>query len=293
MNEPRVYKNSPAALIVIIAFSVILMAGLAFGVGFESTELVVPLVLFGLFFLVVMFMSISSKVILSEDEISTQSLFGTKSMRWTEIGRVSGRGYGIKLHNVDEDVTVVPSPRLPGYEEIIEFIGRKRPDLFSPLEYGEMKRGLGSFVGLLILGILFFGIMTLFIFEMDFSFDTLIPFMFFAAFILFFMGVFLFSPQSLTLDGRTLVVKYLLNKKELSVDEIAGVQFGYTQTRNGKQYYIAIHLTNRKNIRVSGLRIGLPVGYLVLKNWYQAQSVHMRQTPFNETASNWSDNSRN
>jgi hypothetical protein len=68
-------------------------------------------------------------------------LLGSKTLRWTEIARVSGRGYGIKLHNFDEDVTVAPMYRLPGYEEVIEWIGRKRPDLFGAQEFSEMKRG--------------------------------------------------------------------------------------------------------------------------------------------------------
>ncbi|MBV5350438.1 hypothetical protein JZU71_04760, partial [bacterium] len=92
---------------------------------------------------------------------------GGKSLRWSEISRVSGRGYGIKLHNFDGDVAVAPSPQLHGYEEVVEWIGIKRPDLFNPLEYSEMKRGVSTLaliialvvflvVGLLVAGTLYF-----------------------------------------------------------------------------------------------------------------------------------------
>ena len=218
------------------------------------------------------FVSRLSKVVLSEDEITTQGLFGAKTLRWTEISRVSGRGNGIKLHNFDEDVTVAPDQQLPRYEEIIETIGKKRPDLFSPLDHSEMKRGLGSYSGVLISALFLVGVAAAFFFGGDLSSDAPVAFIVIAGIILIFLWMFLASPQSLTLDGRTLQLKYLLNEKTLSAEEIASVQFVYTRTRNGKQYYIALNLAGGGTIRISGLGVSLPVTYLVLKNWHRANA---------------------
>jgi hypothetical protein len=298
MNQPRVYKNSPATLIVIVVLFLVLIGGIVFGVGFDSAVFVFPVALFALIVFGSVFIALSSKVTISEEEITAQNILGAKTLRWTEISRVSGKGYSIKLHNYDEDVTVVPNPGLRGYEEIIEFIGRKRPDLFSPQNYGEMKRGLGPFVLMMFVTLLFVGVALALFFTIidspEISFASLMPLLIFVIVVLFF-GAMMFSiPRSLTLEGHLLILKYLLSEKTLRADEISFIQLAYTQTRNGKQYYISLQLPNRKSIRLSGLSISLPVAYLVLKNWHknhtQGQSA---RSSYNDIAPNWSDKSQN
>ncbi|HNO31083.1 MAG TPA: PH domain-containing protein, partial [Anaerolineales bacterium] len=127
MNEPRVYKNSTTVLILILVFFVALLAAIFFGLESESWTTLIPVALLGVFILLSVFFIASSKVTLSEDGIIIRNLLGEKSLRWNEVNRVSGSGSRIKLHNFDEDVTLTPNPQLPGYEEIVEWIGRKRP----------------------------------------------------------------------------------------------------------------------------------------------------------------------
>lgn len=267
MNEPRVYKNSPATLILIAVFFIILIVSIT--VGAVINPIVMVLVGgFGVVVFLIVFFTVSSKAVLSEDEITSQNILGGKTLRWTEITRTSGKGSGIKLHN--EDTTVSINPQLPGYEEIIEIIGQKRADLFSDQEFSVFRRGLGSYLGFLSIMLLFVGIGVFYFVEANFSSDSFITMGFIALFLLFFLWMFLASPQSLSLDNNNLQVKYLLGEKNLLANEIAGVFFTYTRSRRGgKRYFVAITAKNGKQIRVSGLNISLPVAYLVLKNWHR------------------------
>ncbi|MEN9564028.1 MAG: hypothetical protein RIR73_2272 [Chloroflexota bacterium] len=295
MNEPRVYKNSPAIVVVIVVMFLVLIGGIVFSTGFEDVMFILPIVAFGLFIFGLIFVANSAKVTLTEDEITAQNIFGSRTLRWTEINRVSGRGYEIKLHNYDGDVTVHPSSGLPGYEQIIDFIGAKRPDLFSPQEFGEMRRGFFPFVMMAVVILLILGGMVAVFFAIinspsDVSLPTLMPLAIFF-FIAVMIGGMAFSiPRLVSLEGNTLNLKYLFSEKSIHADEIKFIQLGYTQSRNGKHYYVALHQTSGKQIRLSGLGVSMPIAYLVLKNWHHKNgfgpSTNQQQ---NNIASNWSD----
>ncbi len=272
MNEPRIYKHSPFGFIVIILLFGGMLAFFFVSLGQDEPIFFIPILL--LFELVgfVSLLQVFVRTIISDDEITSRTILGTKTLRWSEISRVSGRGYGIKLHNLDEDVTIAPSPQLSGYEEIVEWIGTKRPDLFNPQEYSEMKRGWGFVFGLLLLGLVGLGIVGVFVMQSFSSPDTaalFAPLLVLGVMLLVFFWMILSIPQSLTLEGNALTLKYLFSTKTLRADEIASVFFGYTRTRNGKQYYISLQLANRRQVRVSGLGLSMPVAYHVLKNWHR------------------------
>lgn len=294
MNEPRVYKNSPAIVFVIVVMFLVLIGGIVFSTGLEDATFILPVAAFGLFIFGLIFVANSAKVILSDDEITAQNIFGSRTLRWTEIDRVSGRGYEIKLHDHDGDVTVHPSSGLPGYEQIIDFIGAKRPDLFSPQEFGEMRRGflpfvMMAFVILLILGgmvTVFFAIMNS---SSDISLPSLMPLAIFFFIAIMIGGMALSIPRMVSLEGNTLNLKYLFSEKSLRADEIKFIQLGYTQSRNGKHYYVALHQTSGKQIRLSGLGISMPIAYLVLKNWHQGSLYGQSANQQNNIAPNWSD----
>lgn len=267
MNEPRVYKNSPATLILIAVFFIILIASITVGAVIDPITMIL-VGGFGILVFLIVFLRVSSKATLSEDEITSQNILGSRTLRWTEITRAFGSGSGIKLSN--EDTTVSINPQLPGYEEIIEIIGQKRADLFSIQEHSEMRRGFGSYLGFFFIFLMFAGIGVLYFTTSNFSSDSLISMGFIALFLLIFLWIFLASPQSVTLENNNLQIKYFLGEKNFSADEIRSVFFTFTRSRRGgKRYYVAISSKNGKNINLSGLNISLPVAYLVLKNWHK------------------------
>src|SRR5687767_4963341 len=140
MNEPRVYRHSPILFVIIALAFGLLGVGIFATFPREGSFLLIPFGLIFLFLLAMSLFSATSRVILSDTGITSQNLFGAKTLSWSEIHSVSGMGNSIKLHNLAGDITVTPSRNLPGYEEIVEEIGLKRPDLFSPQEHDEMWR---------------------------------------------------------------------------------------------------------------------------------------------------------
>ncbi len=183
----------------------------------------------------------------------------------------------MKLHNFDGDVTVVPSPQLPHYEEVIEWIGIKRPDLFNPLEYSEMKRGMPALALLVALLVVLIGVAVafglLYFPKPETSMSVFMPLLFIVIIFIVFFVVTLSLPQSVTLDGKSLRLKYISGEKTLVADEISSVELRFTQTRNGKNYFILLTQTNKKSLRISGLNPSLPIVYLVLKNWHKKNST--------------------
>jgi hypothetical protein len=167
-------------------------------------------------------------------------------------------------------VTVAPSPQLPGYEEIVEWIGAKRPDLFNPLDYGEMTKSWMSAIFQPIIGLFIIGMGLVMITQIS---DAFFSFLVFIIIGIFFIGSAFTTPQSLTIDGNSLLVKYLLNQKTLLPDEVQSVELKYQSTRNGKNYFVTLNLASKKNIRISGLNPNLPVVYLVLKNWHKKKTT--------------------
>lgn len=277
MKEPRVYKTSPILLVFVVILFVFFLGILLFAFGPNSLGFTIPLVVLSLFLFGAAFVAMVSKTTISEDEIAVQGLFGTKTLKWTDIGRVSGWGYAMKLHSRDEDVTMSISPRLPGYQEVIDLVGLKRPDLFSPLQYNEIRRGLAPFISMFLIAFILVSASVAFLLatinDPNASLASYMPLFVFVGIVLVMAATTLSVPRSLTLDGNTMTLKYLFNEKSIRTDEISNVQLAYTQSRNGRHYFIALYLMDRKTIRLSGLGISLPVAYLVLKNWHRGNSL--------------------
>jgi hypothetical protein len=266
MNEPRIYKNSPLLFIFMLLVFGVLFIGLVAAMGRETWYILLPFGLaFGVIFLVAI-LSLTSKTIIADDEISTQDLLGTKTLRWSEIQQVSGRGYRIKLHDRDRSITVSPSPQLPGYAEVIEWIGDKRPDLFDPIEYSEMSKSWFSSMFTAIFGLIIIGTGLFAYIQQDSN--MLLPALIFALIGVGFILMSLAAPQTISIQGNSIMIRYLYKQKTLLADEISSVYLLFTQTRNGKQYFANLSLTNSKNIRISGFGPNLPVVYLVLRNWH-------------------------
>jgi hypothetical protein len=263
-NEPRTYRNSPFQIVLVVVLFLVL--GIGFLASFNSSDILwmIPMAgILGITFLSVLF-SMSAKTTLSDSGISTQTLLGTKSLAWNEISRVSGSGNAIKLHNNFGDVTVTPRVQLPGYDEVVNMIGDKRPDLFNPMEYGEMSKSWLGTILLPVVGVFFIGFG---IFLYSQTQDNLSPLIVFIIIGLVFGSMVFTQPRSVSIQGNSILIQYFFNRKTLSADEIASIDLRYTQTRNGKHYFIALTLANKKVVRIAGVGPSLPIVYLVLRNW--------------------------
>jgi hypothetical protein len=266
LSEPRTYRYSTARLVLLIVL--LLFLGIAPFVILDSTNSLYILFSFafiGLIMLISIF-SLTRSTTISNDGISTLSLLGERTLHWSEIDSVSGRGNAIKLHNRDGDVTVAPSPHLPGYPEVIEVIGAKRPDLFHPAKHGAMSRNWLNSLTYLVSGVLIIGVGIYLYFESN---ETVMPILFLAVVGLGFIASIFMSVLSLQLDGSLLTVRYLLSKSALKPEDVHSIGLNVSQTRTGKNYHIFMFTKNNRTIRFSGIGPSLPVVYLVLRNWHQ------------------------
>lgn len=267
MNEPRVFRHSPFQLVLVALVFGVLGVGMLVSLIQGGFILLLPFGLFFLLILLISLFSVTSKAILSDSEITSQNLFGAKTLSWGEIHSVSGMGNGIKLHNLARDITVNPSRNLPGYEEIVEEIGAKRPDLFNPSETNEITRNWLTRFIFPAIALLFMGA-GVFLFIQQSEDGIIFLVFFFVISAVFLLSAFM-SPQSIAIDGRSLLLKYVFSQRTISADEIRSIALSYYRTRNGKRYFIQLNLANGKNIRISGMNPSLPIVYLTLKNWHK------------------------
>jgi len=266
LNEPRTYRHSMFQLVILFLVFGVLAVGLFASQDEADFTSILPITAFFVIFFLFSLYSLTVKTTISNEEISTQSILGTRTLNWAEINRVSGKGYAIKLHNMDGDVTVAPSPQLAGYHEVVEFIGAKRPDLFAPQDYSEMPR---NWYGYILLAVMTLFVAGVGVFLASQSGAGSIIFIFFLILALFVAYVTFAQPKSLNIEGDTLFIKYFFNEKTIRAHEITALSLSYTQTRNGKNYFIRVDLTNKKYTRISGIGPNLPVVFLVLRNWHK------------------------
>jgi hypothetical protein len=269
LSEPRTYRYSALRLVLLIVLLLLLGTAPFLILGDGSFPfMVITLPFIGLIILISTY-SLTRSTTVSNDMISTRSLLGERTLNWSEIASVSGRGNAIRLHNRDGDVTVAPSPHLPGYPDVIEIIGTKRPDLFQPAKYGSMSRNWLGSLSYLLMGAILIGVA---IYLYQESSETVMPVLFLAFVVLGFIVSVFMSVLSLKLDGSLLTVRYLLSKTVFNSSDIQSIGLGATQTRTGKNYHITIFTNHNRMLRFSGIGPSLPIVYLVLKTWHQGSA---------------------
>ncbi len=205
------------------------------------------------------------KTVITDDGISTRGVFGEKSLRWGEVSRVSGKGNEIKLHNFDGDVTLTPCAELPGYEEVIEIIGEKRPDLFTATRYPVMKKSMEYGVVLPLIALLNIALGG-YIWSQADEFGTL-PFIVFLVIGMVAFGFSAAAPQSVHVEKDALRVKYLTHEKTIPAADIRDVELAHWQSKNSRMYFVRLRLAGGESVRLLGLSPSLPIVRLVLKNW--------------------------
>jgi hypothetical protein len=270
LSEPRTYRYSTLRLVLLIVLLLLLgtVPFLILGDG-SFPYMLIALPFIWLIILISTY-SLTRSTTVSNDVISTRSLFGERTLHWSEIDSVSGRGNIINLHNRDRDVTIAPSPHLPGFPDVIDMIGAKRPDLFHPAKYGSMSRNWLSSLLILIIGLSLIGVGIYLYLESN---ETVMPVLFLVFVVLGFIVAVFMSVLSLRLDGSVLTVRYLLSTTSLNSSDVHSIGLGVTQTRTGKNYHIMIFTNHNRMIRFSGIGPSLPIVYLVLKTWHQGSAL--------------------
>jgi hypothetical protein len=277
MNEQRIYRHSRSEIVRAIAGVLLgVLASVLALIGAENdTALVLGvLAVFVAIYAVVVF---SYSVSVSATGISSRMLWMEKSLSWIEIRQVKGSDNSLKLQDMDGSVTVAVHSHLPGFEEIVIQVGDKRPDLFAPPAFDEMKRGLSSILPMVIaLFVLAGGA-----FFIPFSQGAWMLLVLFAALGLFLVVTLATAPRSVVMDGNTLRIEYLLRERLIPATEIEAAQLAHQNTRHGKVYFAQLLLVDGKKVKLTGLQPGAPVTYLALREWLKRQGGLGRSLLYN------------
>jgi hypothetical protein len=260
--DEKIFRHSLGKLALMSLAALVL--GFAAYVAGTTDYFLIPLA--GIAFIFVVWYATSS-VRISSDRITTRRLLGSKSLRWTEIARISMRGQALRLHNHDEDVILAIDSQLEGYKELLDIIFSKRPDLVDATENTVMSASwLSSFLvpgfGVLIV------VGSVLLFSMFEESRKIYPLIFFGLGV-YFIGSWFLSPRSIALEEKNLLVTYFFKEVSYTIEEIRSISLEKIRTRNGYIYFVQVNLTSGNKIKLPTFQQGASLTYQLLKRWHE------------------------
>jgi len=206
-------------------------------------------------------------VSLSELEISTKSILGTKSIRWSDIDRVFSRSSSLKLRNRDGDVVLTIHPRLDGSAQILEMIFSKRADLFEAYRGDPFLRSNVGNITIVSLGVSFVALAVIG-YAREASIENYISVLVIG---LFFCAQSLLNwysnPRNITLENDSLVMNYPNKSVSFSAEDIESVRLGKTEQEQITSVLMVFR--DKKLMQISGFKQTPFIMYPVLKQWHQ------------------------
>jgi len=206
----------------------------------------------------------TSSVKISDEEIVTHGLLGSKSLKWSEINRASVRGQSLRLHNYDGDITLSIDSQLEGYIDILNIIFKKLPNLLDAGENNFLSKSILTNIISVALSLLLVSIAILFLVYQGSDWFISILFVGLGIYILI---SWLLSPQGVALEGSSLSVVYLFKKVSHRADEISAIALEKRRTRNGYFYFVRLNLKTGKPVKLS--MQGAILAYETLKRWHE------------------------
>lgn len=263
-SKERVFRHARGKL-ALMSLGVVLFIFLAFFLRDANFFLIVVVIFVINLFIFLGYVASSVKV--SDEEIITNGLLSSKSLKWSQIGHVSTRGQSLRLHDHDESVILSLDAQLEGYIEILDLIFRKRPDLFDLSEENVFSRTTINhvvFIGFGLMLILFSALLYM-ARDQDMIWILALVLLGFGLYVI--LSWFL-SPQSITLENQTLFVKYLFRETLYKVGDINSITLEKRRTKEGYIYFVQLNLKIGKPIHLSGFKQGSALTYQILKRWY-------------------------
>ena len=261
-SDERIFRHSLGKL-VLMSLGVLVLGYTVYVIGTADYFLIA---LAGIAFVIVLFYATSS-VGISSEGITTKRLFGSKSLRWPEIGRVSMRGQVLRLHNHDEDMILSIDSQLEDYKEILDIIFSKRPDLLDESNNTVISASWLSHFLTLGFG-LFIAIGSVWLFSI-FEESSRMYALLFLGLGLFIMGSWFLSPKRIALEDKTLLLIYLFREVSYTAEEIGSISLEKIRTRNGYIYFVQVNLASGKKIKLPTFEQGASLTHQILKKWHE------------------------
>lgn len=207
---------------------------------------------------------LSSSVTTSDLKISTRTLFGSKSLMWSEIGRVSSRGASLRLHSRKADVVLTVHPRLDGSAEIFNLIFSKRADLFDLYKNDPFSCSTTTTIGTLVMGLLFVILALFLYFYKNYFF---VPGVLGLLFCIQSVTYLYINPRNITLENSRLIVNYVNKSISYSAGDIAAIQMGVTPQKQFVDVFMV--LKDKRVMKMPRFKQALFIVYPVLKQWHE------------------------
>lgn len=261
-GEPQVYRLAKNRLTYSIA-AITIIAIVSF---FELKNILLWLI-FLILIALYLFAPFTYRLIISDDAISSISLFGTKTLVWIEVSEVYSKNGGIVLSNVDSDIKVFVNPQIEDYPEVIKFIQQKRPDIWKSQEITEFHQNILQNIFLLVIGAGLLAVIGILVFREGLTKDGIFPIL-----VMFVMCAFLIwsgisKIRMLTLEENILIVKYLFWKRLFHVNDIESVSLEQEMNKNQINYSVHVKLKDGNKMVLERVNEGNPMLVNTLENW--------------------------
>jgi hypothetical protein len=262
-DEPKTYTIAKFRLL----YSIIVVVGIVGVMIFDKTR--TPMICFGLvaLFAIYLFLPFTYRLIISDEAISSINLFGAKTLEWNEIGEIKIKNGNVLLSNRDGDVKITVNQQIDDYSEAIKFIQQQRPELWlvddiNTFHQNSLESMLSVFIGF---GILMAGVQALL--KDGFTSDSLLPVVFFIGMSIFLVINGLFGIHKLSFEQDTLIVYYLVWKRQFLVQNILSVGLEQEYGKNTVTYPVHIKIKGKKDIVVKNIKEGNPIFVSAAEAW--------------------------
>lgn len=262
-EEPKAYSMSKYRLgyssLVIIIF-----IGLAI---FDNKP--TPPICYGLIgiFAIYLFFPFTYRLIVSNEAISSVSIFGAKTLEWNEIAEVRMKDENLFLDNRDGDVTVVVKQQIESYQEVIKFIQTRIPNQWKLVDIQSFHQNYFEQIFITALGLIIFSMALWKLIQEGISKDSIFILLILLAISLFLVIPNFFHVRKLTLDGDILTVAYIVRKRQIHVDNVLSVILEQEYGKNVVNYPVTIIVRNGNNITVKKVKEGNPILVNAIETW--------------------------
>lgn len=221
---------------------------------------------------------LTTQVKVSEFGISTKTILGSKSIKWSEINRLSALGSSTRLHRHDESKVLTIGSRLDGYAEIFELLYQKRPDLFDIEKYKSFTHNRLNAIVQLAIGIFLVALGLIGYFSGNKALISTLVFGFIFSLVSF--RNWYIHPRALTLEQESLNFSYVNKTVSLPINEITDITIGREpQGKSVQVNSVLLFLKNGSILILSGYDQSAIVMYYVLKQWNQKYGAGIQTNP--------------
>lgn len=200
----------------------------------------------------------------TDEEITVQKLFGTKSFRWDDVERVSRRGEYLFFHNRDGNATLSIGSQMNGYAELLDLFFKKHSRLFKAIESGFISRGRYDFLAILFFALLSIGL-GLYSFRVSEWFYGVV----YVGCGIYALFIWPRIPQSITLLDDVLLVNYPFREVSYYARWIKEVTLGETKSWGQVSHFVKINLRMGNSISLSAFPHNGLLAYRSLKRWHE------------------------